>query len=263
VCAGAFLGIISARKLVWELFPVYPNSGNAAEGGASAYPSGAAERSENAYPGAAPEGGYASGYAVDRSAQVKEGAAEPAAAAEGDAHAGECTPGGAAGKRENASPGTPPEAGCTSGFVVDRSAQVKERAAELAAAAEGDTCAGESTPVPGGGGAGTRERSFAAAETASGLARLPDLSPAAYGSLYLRPRLPLTGPMRSVLVFAPVGPGFRFGAFPAPMHPAVSAQVFLLWWKTSFLGNARDPFAEAIAALRLYFDPFECLEIRG
>jgi len=84
---------------------------------------------------------------VDRSARVKEGAAEPAAAAEGDARAGECTPGGAVGKRENASPGTPPEAGCMSGFVVDRSARVKERAAELAAAAEGDARVGESTPV--------------------------------------------------------------------------------------------------------------------
>ena len=116
-----------------------------AEGGASVYPSGAAERSKNAYPSAAPEGGYASGYAVDRSVQVKEGAAEPATAAEGDARAGECTPGRAAGKCENASPGTPPEAGCTTGFIVDRSARVKEHAVELAAAAEGDARAGEST----------------------------------------------------------------------------------------------------------------------
>jgi len=91
------------------------------------------------------------------------------------------------------------------------------------------------------------------------LARLPDLSPAAYRSLYLWPRLPLTGPMRSVLVFAPVGLGFRFGAFPAPMCLAVSAQVFLLWWKTSFLGNARDPFAKAIAVLRLYLTPLSAL----
>jgi len=144
VYAGAFPGIISARKLVWELFPVYANSGNAVEGGASAYPSRAVERSKNAYPGTVPEGGYASGYAVDRSAQVKEGAAEPAAAAEGDVRAGECTLGGAAGKRENVSPSTPPEARCTTGFVVDQSAQVKECAVELTTAAEGDTHVGES-----------------------------------------------------------------------------------------------------------------------
>jgi len=86
---------------------------------------------------------------------VKEGTAEPATAAEGDMCAGECTPGRAAGKRENVSPSTPPEARCTTGFIVDWSAQVKECAVELAAAAEGDAHAGESTPVPGGGGAGT------------------------------------------------------------------------------------------------------------
>ena len=89
---GAFLGIISAQKLVWELFPVYANSGNAAEGGTSTYLSGAVERSENAYPSVVPEGRYASRYAVDRSVQVKECIAELATAAEGDMHVEESTP---------------------------------------------------------------------------------------------------------------------------------------------------------------------------
>ena len=82
VCASAFPGIISARNIVYADVPACTNHGTAAEGGANAYPGGAAERRENASPCAAPESGYASGSAVDRSARVKERAAE------GDAHAG-------------------------------------------------------------------------------------------------------------------------------------------------------------------------------
>ena len=113
---------------------------------------------------------------------------------------------------------------------------------------------GASTAADGGARAFTaaRARSFAAAETASGLARFPGLSPPAYGSVYLRARLPFMVPMCSVLPFPPVGLGFHFRGFLAPMRSAVSAQVFLFGLKTSFSGNAQDPLAEAIAALRLY-----------
>ena len=89
----------------------------------------------------------------------------------------------AAGKGEKASPSTMLEGRYASGTAVDRFAQVKEPSAEPATAAEGVACVGASTVAQGRGGAGTvaRARSFAAAaaETASGLARLPDLSPAA------------------------------------------------------------------------------------
>ena len=88
MCASAFPGIISAWNIVYADVPACTNHGTAAEGGANAYPGGAAERRKNASPCAAPESGYASGSAVDQSAQVKECAAEPGAAAEGDAHAG-------------------------------------------------------------------------------------------------------------------------------------------------------------------------------
>ena len=57
-----------------------------------------------------------------------------------NAHLGE-----AAERCENASPGTALEAECVTGTAADGFAQVKERAAELAAAAEGDAWAGAST----------------------------------------------------------------------------------------------------------------------
>jgi len=76
---------MSARKVVWADVPAYPNPVPAAEGGANALPSDAAEKGANARPGPPLEGGYASGTAPDRFANVKECAAEPAAAAEGDA----------------------------------------------------------------------------------------------------------------------------------------------------------------------------------
>ena len=47
-----------------------------------------AESRERAGPGAALEGGYAAGIAVDRFVQVEEHAVEPGAAAEGGARAG-------------------------------------------------------------------------------------------------------------------------------------------------------------------------------
>ena len=53
--------------------------------------------------------------------------------------------GEAAERRENASPGTALEAECVTGTAADGFAQVKERAAEPAAAAEGDVRAGAST----------------------------------------------------------------------------------------------------------------------
>jgi len=168
---------------------------------------------------------------------------------------------GAVERGESMSPGVAPEDRYAGGPTVDWSAQVKERSVEPATAAEGDVHAGESTPENVGAGAGTAAwaRSFAAVQTASGLARLPDLSPTAYRSLYLRACLPFTGLMRSVLVLPPVGPRFCFGALLAPMHSAVSAQVFLFGLKTSFLGNARDPFAEAIAMVRLYLTDLSAL----
>ena len=128
-CACAFLGVISARKSARALIPAYANCGTVAESGANACPCKAAGKGKEVSPGTTLEGGYASGTAVDRFAQVKEPSAEPAAAAEGIAHAG------------------------------------------------------ASAAVQGRGGAGTvaRAQSFAAAaaETALGLACLPDLSPAA------------------------------------------------------------------------------------
>ena len=89
----------------------------------------------------------------------------------------------AVGKGEKASPSTTLEGGYASGTTVDQFARVKEPSAELATAAEGVAHVGASAAAQGRGGAGTvaRAQSFAAAavETASGLARLPDLLPAA------------------------------------------------------------------------------------
>ena len=53
--------------------------------------------------------------------------------------------GEAAERRKNASPGTALEAECVTGTATDGFAQVKERTAEPAAAAEGDAWAGAST----------------------------------------------------------------------------------------------------------------------
>ena len=124
-CACAFLGVISARKSAWALIPAYANRGTVAESGANACPCKAAGKGEEASPGTTLEGGYASGTAVDRFAQVKE------------------------------------------------------PSAELAAVVEGVARAGASAAAQGRAGTVVRARSFAAAETASGLARLPDLSPVA------------------------------------------------------------------------------------
>jgi len=87
-CACAFPGIISARKSARALIPAYANRGTVAESGANACPCKAAGKGEEASPGTMLEGGYASGTAIDRFAQVKEPSAEPAAAAEGVARAG-------------------------------------------------------------------------------------------------------------------------------------------------------------------------------
>jgi len=173
--ARAFLGIMSARKVVWADVPAYLNPVPAAEGGANVLLSNAAEKGANARPGLPLEGGYASRTTPDGFANVKECAAEPAAAVEGDA------------------------------------------------------CAGASTAGTCRAGAGTAVWAtvFAAAETALGLARLPDLLPPAYGSVYLRERLPLAWLMCSVAVFPLTGPCVRFEAFlGCPMCSAVSAQVF-------------------------------------
>jgi len=53
--------------------------------------------------------------------------------------------GGAVERHGNAGPGTVPDAQCVTGTAADGFAQVKERAAEAAAAAEGDAQAGAST----------------------------------------------------------------------------------------------------------------------
>ena len=147
-------------------------------------------------------------------------------------------------KDANASPGTPLGGGYANGTTTDGFARVKEGAAEPAATAEGDAHAGASTVAgrrvcPTGVGMAARASLFAAAETASGLARLPDLSPPAYGSIFLQRRLPLTALMRSVDVFSPVGLCFLFGPVLMPIRLAVSAQVFQFGWKTSFSGNTR------------------------
>jgi len=173
--AQAFLGIMSAQKVVWADVPAYPNPVLAAEGGANALPSDTVEKGANTRPGPPLEGGYASRTAPDGFANVKECAAEPAAAAEGDVHAGASTVG---------------------------------------------TCRA-------GAGMAVQATVFAAVETALGLARLPDLLPPAYRSVYLQERLPLAWPMRSIAVFPPTGPCVCFEAFlGCPMRSAVSAQVF-------------------------------------
>ena len=59
-------------------------------------------------------------------------------------------PGRAAGKRENANPGTALEGGYVSGSAVGRFPGVKECATEPAAAAEGDARAGASTAADRG-----------------------------------------------------------------------------------------------------------------
>jgi hypothetical protein len=95
---------------------------------------------------------------------------------------------------------------------------VKGCAAEPTAEVERDARAGASTAACEGTaiGAVVYAHSFVAAETASGLARLPDLSSVAYESLCIW-RLPLTVPICfSVFVPSPVfvpsltGPRFHF-----------------------------------------------------
>jgi len=134
--------------------------------------------------------------------------------------------GQAAGKGGNVSPSTALEGRYVSGPPVDGFMQVNKPSAEPATAVEGDVHAGASTVTHGrAGGTVARACLFAVAETASGLARLPDLLPVAYGLLYLW-CLPLTVLMHCSVVFPPTGPGFCLGAFQTPMCSAVSGQVF-------------------------------------
>jgi len=67
--------------------------------------------------------------------------------AEGGTNACPCK---AAGKGRSASPGATLEGGYASGTTVDRFTRVKEPSAELAAAAEGVACVGESAAAHGG-----------------------------------------------------------------------------------------------------------------
>jgi len=101
-----------------------------------------------------------------------------------------------------------------------------------------------------GTAAQAQAHSFVVAETASGLAHLPNLSPAAYGSLYLQEHLPLEAPMRCS-VFLLTGPSFCFGDFfLTSMRTAILVQVFQFGEKSSILGKVQDPFAKAITVLR-------------
>ena len=216
----AFLGIISPRKAVWVDVLAYLNLVPEAEGGTNARPSDTVEKGTNARLGTPLEGRYACGTAPDGFARANECAAEPAAAAEGDARAGAST---AAACEANTSPGTPLEGGYASRAAPDSFMKVKE----CECTAEGDAHVGASIvgACTAGAGMAVQASVFAAAETALGLARLPDLSPPAYRSIYLQERLPLAGPMRSVSVFL-LTRLFRFGVFLIPMRLAVSAQVF-------------------------------------
>jgi hypothetical protein len=105
-----------------------------------------------------------------------------------------------------------------------------------AAAAEGDACSTASIVVcahvveAAGVGLSAQASSFAAGDTASGLAFLPSFSPPAYGLLCLQ-CLHLTAPMHcSMFPGSGVDIGSRacfcFGAFLAPMHSAILGQVF-------------------------------------
>jgi hypothetical protein len=69
-----------------------------------------------------------------------------------------------------------------------------------------------------------RARAFAPADYASGLARLPDLSPPAYRSVCMHARFPFEAPMRSI---CPCSLGRRFfrPRF-TPIHLAVSVHDF-------------------------------------
>jgi len=139
------------------------------------------------------------------------------------------TPKRCGGKGANARPGPLLEGRYASRTAPDGFANVKECTAEPAAAVEGDTHAGASTAGTCRAGAGMAAQAtvFAAAETASGLVCLPDLSPPAYGSVYLQEHLPLAWLMHSVAMFPLTGPCVCFKAFlGCPMHSAVSAQVF-------------------------------------
>jgi len=145
-------------------------------------PSNAAEKGTNARPGMPLEDGYTCGTAPDRFARANECAVEPAAAPKGDTHTGASTACSA-----NASPGTLLEGRYASRTTPNGFVKVKKCAAE-GEAHTGATIVGVCTA-----GAGTVAQAsvFAAMETASGFAHLPDLSPLAYGSMYLWERLPL------------------------------------------------------------------------
>jgi len=197
MCARVFPGIISARKVVWVNVLAYLDPVPAAEGGANMCLSDVARKCANARPGALLEGRYACGTGPNGFAGANECAAEHATAAEGDVCTGAST---AAACEANASPGIPLEGRYASRTAPNDFAMVKAGMVAWASV-------------------------FAAAETTSGLACLPDLSPPAYGSIYLQEHLPLTGPMCSVFVF-PLTGLLHFGAFPIPMCSAISAQVF-------------------------------------
>ena len=74
-------------------------------------------------------------------------------------------------------------------------------------------------------GVGVCARAFAVADSASGLVRLPNLSPPPYGSVCMHARFPFEAPMlRSV---SPRSSGRRFlGPHFTPIHLAVSVHDF-------------------------------------
>jgi len=209
-------------------------------------PSNLAEKGANTRLGMPLKDRYACGTPPDRFTRANECIAEPAAAAEGDVHTGAST---AVACSTNASPGALLEGRYASRTTPNGFVKVKK------CAAEGETCAGETIVGVYTARAGIVAQAsiFAVMETASGFACVPDLFPLAYRSMYFQDRLPLTGPMRSVLMFPPPTKlCLCFGAFPFPMHSAISAQVFQFGLKTSLLGKAQGPFAKAITVLRLY-----------
>jgi len=81
----AFLGIISAQKVLFGEVPTCASLESAEEGGADAGPVEVAESHENAPAGAALEGGCAVGATADRFAQVERHVVGLAGAVEGDA----------------------------------------------------------------------------------------------------------------------------------------------------------------------------------
>jgi len=88
-----FLGIISARKVLFGEIPTCASLESAEEGGADAGPVEAAESREGTPAGAALEGGCAAGATVDGFAQVERRVVGLASTVEGDARLGASTAG--------------------------------------------------------------------------------------------------------------------------------------------------------------------------